>query len=71
LKLKHYIEFAVPVEGGPSRRTTSSASEFVPPVDSALYRLEKRGEIRRVIRGIYDYPRFSKLLDQPLSPDID
>ena len=37
----------------------------------ALHRLEKRGEIRRVIRGIYDYPRFSKLLDQNLSPDID
>jgi hypothetical protein len=40
-------------------------------VDSALHRLEKRGEIRRVIRGIYDYPRFSKLLDQHLSPDIE
>jgi hypothetical protein len=42
-----------------------------PSVDSALHRLEKRGEIRRVIRGIYDYPRYSKLLDQHLSPDID
>jgi len=42
-----------------------------PTVDSALHRLEKRGEIRRVIRGVYDYPRFSKLLDQHLSPDID
>ena len=42
-----------------------------PTVDSALHRLEKRGEIRRGIRGIYDYPRFSKLLDQHLSPDID
>ena len=42
-----------------------------PTVDSGLHRLEKRGEIRRVIRGIYDYPRFSKLLDQNLSPDID
>lgn len=31
----------------------------------------QRGEIRRVIRGIYDYPRFSKLLAQQLSPDID
>ena len=40
-------------------------------VDSALHRLEKRGEIRRVIRGSYDYPHFSKLLNQPLSPDID
>ena len=27
--------------------------------------------IRRVIRGIYDYPKFSDLLRQPLSPDID
>jgi hypothetical protein len=42
-----------------------------PTVDSGLHRLEKRGEIRRVIRGIYDYPRFSKFLDQSLSPDID
>jgi Family of unknown function (DUF6088) len=42
-----------------------------PTVDSGLHRLEKRGAIRRVIRGIYDYPRFSKLLDQSLSPDID
>jgi hypothetical protein len=42
-----------------------------PTVDSVLHRLEKRGEIRRVIRGVYDYPRFSKLLDQHLSPDID
>jgi hypothetical protein len=42
-----------------------------PTVDSGLHRLEKRGEIRRVIRGIYDYPSFSKFLDQTLSPDID
>ncbi|HEY0757925.1 MAG TPA: DUF6088 family protein [Acidisarcina sp.] len=42
-----------------------------PTVDSGLHRLEKRGEIRRVIRGIYDYPTFSKFLNQTLSPDID
>jgi Family of unknown function (DUF6088) len=40
-------------------------------VDSALHRLTSRGEVRRVIRGIYDYPRFSKLLEQKVSPDID
>jgi hypothetical protein len=40
-------------------------------VDSALHRLKQRGKIRGVIRDIYDYPRFSKLLDQQLSPDID
>jgi len=42
-----------------------------PTIDSALHRLEGRGEIRRVIRGIYDYPRTSKLLEQRISPDID
>ena len=42
-----------------------------PTVDSALHRLTRRGEVRRVVRGIYDYPRFSKLLDQQLSPDVD
>ena len=42
-----------------------------PTVDSALHRLTQRGEVRRVVRGIYDYPRFSKLLDQHLSPDVD
>jgi hypothetical protein len=30
-----------------------------PTVDSGLHQLEKRGEIRRAIRGIYDYPGFS------------
>lgn len=42
-----------------------------PTIDSALHRLEQRGDIRRVIRGIYDSPRFSKMLGQQLSPDID
>ena len=42
-----------------------------PTVDSALHRLAQRGDVRRVIRGIYDYPRFSHLLGQRLSPDID
>ncbi len=38
-------------------------------VDKALQRLLQKGTIRRVIRGLYDYPRFSTLLDQELSPD--
>ncbi len=38
-------------------------------VDMALHRLVEAGTIRRVIRGIYDYPRFSELLQQPLAPD--
>jgi hypothetical protein len=40
-------------------------------VDSALHRREREGLIRRVIRGVYDYPRHSKTLGGPLSPDID
>ena len=42
-----------------------------PTIDSALHRLAQRGDVRRIIRGIYDYPRFSELLQQQLSPDID
>lgn len=40
-------------------------------IDSALHRLAQKGQVRRVIRGIYDYPHFSELLKQQLSPDID
>ncbi len=40
-------------------------------VDSALHRLERKRQIRRVLRGIYDYPRFSELLGQELGPDMD
>ena len=40
-------------------------------LDVALHRLCTQGTIRRVLRGIYDYPRDSALLGEPLSPDID
>ena len=40
-------------------------------IDKALQRLARRGTIRRAIRGVYDYPRFSTLLDQDLGPDTD
>lgn len=40
-------------------------------IDVALHRLLKAGEIRRICRGIYDYPEYSELLQQTLSPDID
>jgi hypothetical protein len=42
-----------------------------PTIDSAMHRLAQRGRVRRIIRGIYDHPRPSKLLKRPLSPDID
>ena len=39
-------------------------------VDMALLRLQEAGTIRRVLRGIYDYPRYSELLGQEMGPDI-
>ena len=39
--------------------------------DSTLSDLVKKGKIRRVYRGIYDYPGYSDFLQQELSPDID
>jgi len=40
-------------------------------IHQALSTLERGGKIRRVCRGVYDYPRQSTLLGQTLSPDID
>ena len=37
----------------------------------SLLRLEQQGRIRRVMRGVYDYPRESALLNRRLSPDLD
>jgi hypothetical protein len=42
-----------------------------PTIDSTLHRRKRGGVIRRVIRGIYDYPRHSTALKGPVSPDID
>lgn len=39
--------------------------------DNILSDLVKEGKIRRVCRGIYDYPKYSEFLKQELSPDID
>ncbi len=39
--------------------------------DNVLSDLVKDGKIRRVCRGIYDYPKYSTFLKQNLSPDID
>ena len=40
-------------------------------IDWALYNLVASGTIRRVCRGVYDYPKYSELLQQALSPDFD
>ena len=40
-------------------------------IDVALHRLLAKETIRRVARGIYDYPPYSKRLNRTLSPDMD
>lgn len=40
-------------------------------IDWVFSNLVASGTIRRVCRGIYDYPKFSELLQQELSPDFD
>lgn len=40
-------------------------------IKKCLQRLEKEGFIRRVIRGIYDRPYFSKTLNEFTSPNIE
>lgn len=36
-----------------------------------LSRFAKEGTVRRLLRGVYDYPAFSTLLNAPASPDPD
>lgn len=40
-------------------------------IDNILSDLSKDKKIRRVARGIYDYPKYSELLKKELSPDIE
>ncbi|MCC2625264.1 MAG: hypothetical protein K0R14_1137 [Burkholderiales bacterium] len=40
-------------------------------IDWALANLVQEGKIRRLMRGIYDFPKYSPLLKQYLSPEID
>ena len=40
-------------------------------VDKALSRLVKQGILRRIGRGLYDYPRLSKILKRPAPPNIN
>ena len=53
-----------------------SASDFLDIADAnsvsqALFRLEKDGEIRRVINGVYDKPAYSQLIQEYGVPRID
>ena len=38
-------------------------------VRQALGRLTREGKIRRLLRGVYDYPAYSRALNAPASPD--
>ena len=40
-------------------------------VNNALCALLKSGKIRRIARGIYDYPEYSELIGRILSPDVE
>jgi len=40
-------------------------------VRQALGRFVEHGNVRRIMRGVYDYPRYSTLLHAPASPDPD
>lgn len=39
--------------------------------DNLLSDLSAQGKIRRIARGMYDYPKYSNFLGKELSPDID
>jgi len=61
---------------GTGRGWTFSQSDFADlgtraSMDKALQSLVAKGTIRRVTRGIYDYPKLSKRVDTMLNPDID
>lgn len=40
-------------------------------IDKALSILAQQNKIRRIARGLYDYPKYSEFLKQELSADID
>ena len=50
---------------------TSDFADIAPTaaINMSLSRLENSGSIRRILRGIYDKPRFSKLLKEPVAAD--
>lgn len=61
---------------GRGRGWSFTASDFThefkrSTVDWVFHQLVDEGQIRRVCRGVYDYPRYSELLEQELSPEFD
>ena len=73
--MKHY-EKALYFIAGHRRGWAFSSSDLSSiftrsEADGNLKYLFKIGKIRRINRGLYDYPKYSDLLKQELSPDID
>lgn len=61
---------------GHGRGWTFSKIDFMDIADDGairqtLIRLEDKSTIRRILRGLYDYPKFSDLLQETLGPDLD
>jgi len=61
---------------GHGRGWVFSKSDFISDIsadsiDKALSELAKEKKIRRIARGMYDYPKYSNLLKKHLSPDIN
>lgn len=55
---------------------TFSAKDFadlatLDTINKSLQRLQKKGTIRRILRGIYDYPQFSSYLNEVSPPNMD
>ena len=50
---------------------TSDFADIAPTaaINMALSRLVASGGVRRILRGVYDKPRFSKLLNEPVAAD--
>jgi len=74
--LKSLVDTAFYFIAGHGRGWAFSSSDLLEKfsrsqADNLLSELVKQGKIRRVTRGIYDYPKYSELLKQTLSPDID
>src|SRR5690606_10003999 len=76
LTMKNLIESCFYFIAGHGRGWAFSSSDLLArysrqQADSLLSELVKQGKIRRVARGIYDYPAYSDLLNRELSPDMD
>jgi hypothetical protein len=71
--LKNKIVSRIYGNGGGWCFTRSDFLDIASPetIDVTLHRLNEDGMIVRALRGVYYYPKYSKLLNIFLSPDID